>query len=424
MKLFEQWQENKESLLDGMTGSKRAILDQLFENQKTFVTETMGDGTVAGAIANFQKVVFPMLRRVVPGTISMDLVGVQPMTGPVGLIYTQRWVYGKAADGNGAAQNDISAGDEMFANNSKMKRFYSTSNVGTTGYPPALTATTSTGLAGATADFEGYGGRDIRMEILKKTITAGSRKLQARWTPEAAQDLAAQHNLNMENQITAALAAQLAHDIDNEILTDLLGLAATVGTYDFANPMPGFAPAYVGDRFAELGVLVDKMAQEIGAKTRMGTANWLVGSYFINSILRSASKSVFAPAVQGTFGDANGNKLVGTLNGSMKCYSYNWGLNDAWGFTGNGNATGTTLNDGGEDILLGFKGNSEVETGFVYAPYLPVTSTGVVMDANTFTPAVSLSTRYAKAKFDQTSDSLGNSADFYARIRVTNVRFS
>lgn len=421
MKLFEQWQENKESLLDGMTGSKRAILSQLLENQK-LITESMDTGTVAGAISNFQKIVFPMLRRVIPGTIGMDLVGTQPMTGPVGLVYTQRWVFGKAADGNGDASNDIAAGDEMFANNSKMKRFYSTSNVGTTGYPPALAATTSLGQAASTADYEGFGGRDIRMEILKKTITAGSRKLQARWTPEAAHDLAAQHNLNMENQITAALAAQIAHDIDNEILTDLLVLAGTTATYDFSNPMPGFAPNYVGDRFAELGVLIDKMSQEIGAKTRMAPANWLVGSYFINSILRSASKSVFAPAVNGTFGDSNGNKLVGTLNGHMKCYTYNWGLNDAWSF-GSANTNVATGADG-EDILLGFKGSSEVETGYVYAPYTPVTSTGVVMDANTFTPAVSLSTRYAKAMFTSTADSLGNSADFYARIRVKNVRFS
>ena len=421
MKLFEQWQENKESLLDGMTGSKRAILSQLLENQKT-LTESMDTGTTASAISNFQKIVFPMLRRVIPGTIAMDLVGTQPMAGPVGLVYTQRWVFGKAADGNGDVSNDISAGDEMFANNSKMKRFYSTSNVGTTGYPPALAATTSLGQAASTADYEGFGGRDIRMEILKKTITAGSRKLQARWTPEAAHDLAAQHNLNMENQITAALAAQIAHDIDNEILTDLLVLAGTTATYDFSNPMPGFAPNYVGDRFAELGVLIDKMSQEIGAKTRMAPANWLVGSYFINSILRSASKSVFAPAVQGSFGDANGNKLVGTLNGHMKCYSYNWGLNDAWSFA-SANTNVATGADG-EDILLGFKGASEVETGYVYAPYTPVSSTGVVMDANTFTPAVSLSTRYAKAMFTSTADSLGNSADFYARIRVKNIRFS
>lgn len=422
MKLFEQWQENKESLIADMAPRKAAVLSQLLENQKAIVMETMDTGTVAGAVANFQKIVFPMLRRVMQGTIATDLVGTQPMSGPVGLVYTQRWVFGDAADGNGDASNDISAGDEMFANNSKMKRFYSSFNAGTTGYPPALSANTSNGMASTTANMEGFGGRSIRMEILKKTITAGGRTLQARWTPEAAQDLAAQHNLNMENQITAGLSAQIAADIDNEIITDLLTLAGNVATYDFATPMPGFAPNYVGDRFAELGVLVDKMAQEIGAKTRMSPANWLVGSYFITSILRSAQRSVFAPAVEGKFGDATGNKMIGTLNGFMKVYSYNWGVNDAWSFADNNPAT--AIGADGEDILLGLKGASEVETGYVYAPYTPVTSTGVVMDAQTFTPAVQLRTRYAKAMFTSTADSLGNSADFYGRIRVKNIRFS
>jgi hypothetical protein len=260
------------------------------------------------------------------------------------------------------------------------------------------------------------------MEILKQTITAGSRKIQARWTPEAAHDLAAQHNLNIENQVTAAMSAQIAHEIDNEILTDLLTLAATTSTYDFANPTTGFTPSYVGDRFADIAVLVNKMAQEIGAKTRMGPANWAVGSYFITSILGSAAKSVFNPQVQGSFGDANGNKLVGTLHGQLKIYSYNWGLSDAWSFASSNAdvATGTE----GEDILLGFKGNSEVETGYIYCPYLPIQSTGVIMDANTFTPAVSLATRYGKCTFTDSTTSLGNSADFYARIRVKNVQFS
>lgn len=421
MKLFEQWADNKAALLDGLSPAKQAILSQFLENEK-LICETMDTGTTAGAIANFQKQVFPMLRRIVPATIAMDLVGTQPMDGPVGLVYSQRWLFGKAVDGNGAPINDIAAGDEMFANNSKMKRFYSTANVGTAGYPPALTATTSTGLAAATADYEGFGGRDVKLEILKKTISAGVRKLQARWTPEAATDLAKQHGINMENQITATLATQIAHDIDNEIISDLMMLAGSVATFDFANPIPGYSPNYVGDRFAELGVIVDKLAQEIGAKTKMGPANWLVGSYFINSILRQAAKSVYAPAVQGNFGDANGNKLLGTLNGQIKCYSYVWGVNDAWSFA-SGN-TNTAIGADGEDILIGLKGASEVETGYVYAPYRPVESTGVVMDGNTYTPGVSLSTRYAKAMFTDVADSLGNSADFYARIRVKNVRFS
>jgi len=423
MQLMENWTATKEALLEGLQGSKKQIVSTLLENQKRALMETAGaTGVSAGDIGNFQKIVIPMIRRILPGTISSDLVGVQPMQGPVGLVYSLRFSFAEAADGNGDASNDISAGDEVFANNSKMKRFYSTSNVGTTGYPPALTANTSTGVAGATGDLEGYGGRAMRLSVLKQTISAGSRKLQARWTFEAAQDLNAQHGLDLENELTAALSTQIAHEIDNEILTDLLSLASTVGTFDFNTPVAGMAPAFIGDRYAELGILVNKLANEIGAKTRRGPGNWMVGSHLIVSMLQSASKSVFAPTVQGNFSDPTGNKMVGMLNGQLKVYSYNWGLNDAWTINdGINTAVGST----GEDILIGYKGgNSELDTGYFYCPYVPLMSTGVVMDANTFSPAVSLMTRYGKATFTNAGTSLGNSADYYARIRVQNVLFS
>lgn len=424
MQLNENWTATKEALLEGLPEQKKKVTAVLMENQRKHLLETAASGaTNAGAIGDFQKIVIPMIRRILPGTISSDLVGVQPMSGPVGLVYSLRFAFAEAADGNGAPANDIAPGDEVFANNSKMKRFYSSANVGTTGYPPALTAATSDGQRALTADYEGFGGKSMRLSVLKQTITAGSRKLQARWTMEAAQDLSAQHGLDLESELTAALSGQIAHEIDNEILTDLLQLASTVGTYDFAVPPAGFAPNYIGDRFAELGVLVNKLANEIGAKTRRGPGNWLVGSHLITSILQSASKSVFAPAVSGSFESPTGNKLVGTMNGQMKVYSYNWGLNDAWSFApGNTNvATGAD----GEDILIGYKGgSSELDSGYFYCPYVPLMSTGVVMDANTFMPAVSLSTRYGKATFTNASTSLGNSADYYARIRVQNVAFS
>lgn len=435
MQLNEQFVSTKEALLEGLQGSKRKIVSTLMDNQQAHLLETAdATSTNMGAISNFQKIVIPMIRRILPGTISSDLVGVQPMSGPVGLVYSLRFAFAQDADGNGTAANDILAGDEVFANNSKMKRFYSTANVGTAGYPPALTATTSTGIAtadplvtdpslNASGDYEGFGGRALRLSVLKQTITAGSRKLQARWTMEAAQDMTSQHGLDLESELTAALSAQIAHEIDNEILTDLLNLAATVGTYDFAAPPAGFSPNYIGDRFAELGVLVNKLANEIGAKTRRGPGNWLVGSHLITSILQSASKSVFAPAVSGSFDSPVGNKLVGTMNGQMKVYSYNWGINDAWSFASANAATATGAV--GEDILIGYKGgNSELDTGYFYCPYVPLMSTGVVMDANTFMPAVSLMTRYGKATFTNASSSLGNSADYYSRIRVTNVSFS
>ena len=420
MHLMENWTESKEALLEGLQGSKKQIVATLLENQRKHLVETAGATSVnADAVSNFQKIVIPMIRRILPGTIASDLVGVQPMSGPVGLVYSMRFAFAEAADGSAT---DISAGDEVFANNSRMKRFYSSANVGTSGYPPALSAATSDGLAANTADFEGYGGKALRLQVLKQTITAGSRKLQARWSMEAAQDLTAQHGLDLENELTAALSAQIAHEIDNEILTDLLALAATVGTYDFASPVAGMAPAFIGDRYAELGILVNKLANEIGAKTRRGPGNWLVGSHLIVSMLQSAAKSVFAPAVQGSFADPTGNKMVGTLNGQMKVYSYNWGLNDAWSMGGGAN---TAMGSTGEDILIGYKGgSSELDTGYFYCPYVPLMSTGVVMDANTFMPAVSLMTRYGKATFTNTGSSLGNSADYYARVRVTNVAFS
>lgn len=424
MQLMENWTATKEALLEGLEGSKKKIVSTLLENQKQYMTETAGGtANVAADVANFQKIVIPMIRRILPGTIATDLVGVQPMSGPVGLVYSLRFAFAEAADGNGDVSNDISAGDEVFANNSKMKRFYSTANVGTAGYPPALTATTSAGVPALTGDFEGYGGRAMRLSVLKQTITAGSRALQARWTMEAAQDLTSQHGLDLESELTAALSAQIAHEIDNEILTDLLALASTASTYDFAAPVFTTTPAFIGDRFADLGVLVNKMANEIGAKTRRGPGNWLVGSHLITSVLQSATKSVFNPQVQGSFSDPTGNKMVGTLNGQMKVYSYNWGLNDAWSFApGNAN---TAMGATGEDVLIGYKGgSSELDTGYFYCPYVPLMSTGVVMDANTFMPAVSLRTRYGKATFTNAGSSLGNSADYYARIRVLNVSYS
>jgi len=423
MQMLKEWQQTKEALLEGLNGSRKKLVGSLLENQAKYLAETAtGGASDTGAIGTFQKITLPMIRRIIPGTIATDLVGVQPMAGPTGLIFSLRFAFAEAADGNGATANDIAAGDEVFANNSKMKRFYSTANVGTAGYPPALTAATSSGMAASTGDYEGFGGRALRLSVLKQSVTAGSRKLQARWTQEAAQDINAMHGLDIESELVAALSAEISHEIDNEIITDLTALAGVVATYDFAAAPAGFAPNYIGDRFAELGVLINKVASEIGARTRRGAGNWLVGSHLAISMLQSASKSVFAPAVSGNFDSPVGNKMVGTLNGSIKVYSYNWGIGDAWTI---GGGADTLTGANGEDILIGYKGgSSELDSGYFYCPWIPLMSSGVVTDANTFMPAVSLMSRYGKATFTNTSSSLGNSSDYYGRINVKNVAFS
>ena len=422
MTLIENWSETKEALLEGLSGSKRTIVATLMENQKKIFETAPANAVVSADVATFQKIMIPMIRRIIPGTIGGELVGVQPMTGPTGLIYTLRFAFAEPVDAPGTL-HDITPGDEAFVYNGKMKRFYSAANVGTAGYPPSLTANTSDGFSAKTEDYEGYGGRQMRLSVLKQAVNVGTRKLQARWTMEAAQDMNAQHGIDIESELTAALAAEIAHEIDNEILTDLLALASTTATYDFANPAPGFSPNYIGDRYAELGILINQMANEIGARTKRGPGNWIVGGHLITSILQSGSRSVFAPAISGTFDAPTGNRLVGTLNGGIKVYTYNWGLNDNYDWMSGGvnTASGAT----GEDVLIGYKGgNSELDSGYFYCPYVPLMSTGQVMDANTFMPAVSLSTRYGKATFTNAATSFGNSADYYARVLVRNVAFS
>jgi hypothetical protein len=427
MELFENWQEHKTALLEGLpAGSKRDAIATLMDNQRKALNETAAAGAVGvGDIATYQKMVMPMIRRIIPGTFGGELVGLQPMTAPTGLVFSLRFGFGENATAVGGAAgglNDITAGDEAFIYNSKMKRFYSSANVGTTGYPPALTAPTSNGFGSKTEDYEGYGGRSMRLQVLKQAVTAETRKLQARWTIEAQQDLNATYGLDIQTELAAALATEIAHEIDNEILTDLMALAGTVATYDFAAPSAGFSPNYIGDRFAELGVLINKTANVVGAKTKRDAANWLVGSHLITSVLQSASKSVFAPAVAGTFDAPSGNRLIGTLNGKIKVYNYNWGLNDAFDLNGGANSA---MGADGEDILMGYKGgNSELDAGYFYCPYVPLMSTGVVTDANTFMPAMGLSTRYGKITFVNTASSFGNSADYYARLRVKNVVFA
>ena len=404
MELFENWAETKETLLDGLSERKKAILAPVLENQLQQLKETVASGTqAAGSIGNFQKIVIPMIRRIIPGTIATELVGVQPMTGPVGLVYSMRYLFTETADSSGTA-SDIASGDEVFANNSKMRRFYSTSDAaGTAG--SGVGATTSTGVAAATADYEAYGGRSMTLEVLKQTVTAGSRKLQARWTPESMQDLQASHGLNMEAELTAGLSSTIVSEIDNEIINDLIALAGTTETYDMGSTFTGVA-SYVGDRHAVLGVLINKVANEIARKTRKGAANWIVVSPLVVSILQSATKSVFAPAVSGSFEGPNNTKLVGTLNGSIKVYTYIY--HDA----------------GTESIVMGYKGgNGELDSGYFYCPYIPLMTSGVVVNPTTFNPHVSLMTRYGKATFTSTSTSLGNSADYYGRISVANLTF-
>jgi hypothetical protein len=473
--LFENWADVKETLLDKLDSQKRQIVGTLLENQKQHIlAESAAAGAVAAHdVAGFRKILIPMIRRIIPGTIATEIVGVQPMQGPVGLVYTMRYKYGEAVTvpAAGAAGNPwtangsdgtIAAGAEMFGNNPVLRQFYSGAAGSVVGTPLDQPAGASgiTNAAGDEADIqgaasrgawpsslpayntslfgpygpdatgqsyagrlyggsgsfiEGSGGRSVKLEVVSQAVEAGTRKLQAGWTVEAMQDLKSQHGLDLESELSQVVSAEIVQEIDSEILSDLLALAGTVGTYDYATIGlgPQYQPAYLGDRFANLGIVINAVANEIARKTRRGAANFIVVSPMVVSILQSAAKSVFAPAVAGSFKGPNNTMLVGTLNGTIKVYSYLW--NQVSGL-------GSAVND---VILVGYKGgNGETDTGYFYCPYIPLMSSGVVINPVTFQPVVSMMTRYGKTAFTQTQTSLGNSADYYGKINVSNFQFA
>ena len=473
--IFENWSEAKEALLDGLSTHKKGIVGTLLENQKQHIlNETAAAGAVAANdIAGFRKILIPMIRRIIPGTIATEIVGVQPMQGPVGLVYTMRYRYGESVSVPAAGQagnpwtangsdGTITAGQELFGNNPVLRQFYSSAagtqagtpvaqNAGASGitnptaaeagissvasrgaWPSSLPAydTSKFGpfgpdaigqsyagrlYGGAGSYIEGSGGRTMKLEVISQAVETGTRKLQAGWTVEAMQDLKSQHGLDLESELSQVVSAEIVQEIDSEILSDLLALAGTVGTYDYATIGlgPQYQPAYLGDRFANLGIVINAVANEIGRKTRRGTGNFIVVSPMVVSILQSAAKSVFAPAVSGSFKGPNNTMLVGTLNGNIKVYSYLW--NQVSGL-------GAAVND---TILVGYKGgNGETDTGYFYCPYIPLMSSGVVTNPVTFQPQVSMMTRYGKSAFTSTQTSLGNSADYYGKINVTNFQFA
>lgn len=395
----QQWLETKEKFLDGFVGGRKLLMEKLLDNTKRELFEASGPNVnSATGIASLPNVIIPMMRRVIPGTIATELVGVQPMNGPTGWACSLRYTYAETLNTGGVA--DITAGDEFLGNNAKTKRFYSGGGVGIDGIP-GTADDVGTGRAAPLNDFESFGGRHLTLRMFRQTITAQTRRLQAKFTMEAMHDLSTQYGLDIESELTAGLSAAIVQEIDNEIITDLTALAGTTRAFDMQGGTFTGVPNYVGDRHAVLGVLMNEVAQEIARKTRIGAANWAVVSPAVAAALQSAAKSVFAPAVSGSFEGPNGTRLIGTLNGSIKIYSYLW------------HTTGT------EPILMGYKGgNGEMQSGYFYCPYVPITSSGTFPAPNTYERQFSLSTRYGIGVFTDTNSSLGQSADYYGKINI------
>ena len=386
--LESRWQETKEALLEGLQGTRKSAMAVTLENTRKYLSESATAGaTSAGNVATLNRVILPVIRRVMPTVIANELVGVQPMTGPVGQIHTLRVRYSQTS---GSGTGDATAGEEAL---SPFKIAESYSGAAGTGKPAS------------TAALEGAAGNKLSIQILKQTVEAKTRKLSARWTFEAAQDAQAQQGIDIEAEIMAALAQEITAEIDQEVLGSLATLASNNGNvqaYDQAS-VSGTA-TFVGDEHAALAVLINRAANVIAQRTRRGAGNWAVVSPFALTILQSATTSAFARTTEGTFEAPTNTKFVGTLNNAMKVYVNTYASDSA-------------------NVLVGYKGSSESDAAAFYCPYIPLMSSGVVLDPSTFEPVVSFMTRYGYVELNNTASSLGNAADYLGSVTLAGVTF-
>jgi hypothetical protein len=320
-----------------------------------------------------------------PTVIANELIGVQPMTGPVGQIHTLRVRYSNSY--TGSAGGSTTAGDEALSPFKIAEGYSGNTN----------------GKADATASKEAVAGNQLSIQILKQTVEAKSRKLSARWTFEAAQDAQAQQGIDIEAEIMAALAQEITAEIDQEILSSLSTLAGSTNTLAWNQTQVSGVATFVGDEHASLAVAINRVANTIAQRTRRGAGNWAVVSPTALTILQSATTSAFARTTEGTFEAPTNTKFVGTLNSAMKVYVNTYASSD--------------------DVLIGYKGTAETDAAAFFCPYIPLMSSGVVLDPSTFEPVVSFLTRYGYAELTNTASSLGNAADYLGKVTVAGASF-
>jgi hypothetical protein len=448
-----------ENISDKYTRSCTAVL---LENQR-LINEASTD---SGDVAQFKRISIPLVRRIYPQLIANKVVSVQPLLGPTGLVYYLRFRYGsnkgsvRGASKSGFPGDDANSLQQLASGDANLSVYYShqfvenetsptdaggTSTSFTVEHTPVLAGTvTGTIYDGSTAvqtfvvsesgsfTFTDIGTPaakvtsatlnlttgevaltwnsdpganhavvsyeynmecnqdlpEINLVVESEEIAAKTRKLKAVWSYEAQQDLRSQHNLDAEAELTAVLAQEINLEIDREVLSDLRNNAGTVASWDFNTALGDT----IKEKYESLYVKVVEVSNVVHRKTLRGGCNWLVTSPEVASIFETATAG-FAPAPSEGFTSSLGIQYVGTVNNRWRLYK------DPLFPTG--------------QILMGYKGDSYMDSGYFYCPYVPLTQTPVVLDPESFCPRKGILTRYGKKL-------LREGAKFYARLSIAN----
>ena len=352
---------------------RRAVTATLLENQETALKETRAHSgfqlnesdTTTASVNNFDPVLIALVRRAMPSLIAYDIAGVQPMSGPTGLVFSIVSEFGSNA---GKA---TVGGEALF---DEAPSAFSGDSPGT-GLPVAEgEALSATGTGATEMSAMGF-------SIQKAAVEAKTRALKAGYTMELAQDLKAIHGLDAEAELANILSTEILAEINREVISTIdtkaivSGFGNTSGTFAGANTTDNLGARWAQEKFQALVYAIEKDANAIGVATRRGKGNFVIVSPDIGSALAASGYLQYAEAIKenGLNIDAQVNTFAGTLNGSIKVYV------DPY-------QTAST-------VVTGYRGASPYDAGIFYCPYVPLTMVKAVGE-NDFQPRIAFKTRY------------------------------
>ena len=393
---------------------KRAVTAVILENQekaakedKAFLGE-IANVTGDAAVANWDPILISLVRRAMPNLIAYDICGVQPMTGPTGLIFAMKSRFtsnsGTEALFNEADSDFSGTGTHSASLNPGLMNDTTTS------------VTAGTGIATATAEASSSFA-EMAFSIEKSTVTAKTRQLKAEYTMELAQDLKAIHGLDAETELANILSAEILAEINREVVRTIYEKAkkganintTTSGTFDLDTDSNG---RWSVEKFKGLMFQVERDANVIAQETRRGKGNILICSSDVASALQMAGILDYTPALNNSLNvDDTGNTFAGTLNGRYKVYIDPYASN----------------NTAAQYFTVGYKGTSPYDAGMFYCPYVPLQMVRAVGES-TFQPKIGFKTRYGLIRNPfaessaQTSDVGTDQSNIYYRmVKVTNL---
>jgi len=431
MFLSEQLQKKWQAILEHpdlpeiKDNYKRIVTSVLLENQERALREermSLFEGPAAnniqstGGIDTYDPILIGLVRRSMPNLMAYDICGVQPMTGPTGLIFAMR-----AHVGSGRSNTDPTLEALFNEANTMVSGANSPAHAGTN--PVDSPYTTAGGMSTAYAEQLGTTGNaafnEMSFSIDKTTVTAKSRALKAEYTVELAQDLKAIHGLDAEAELSNILSQEFMFEINREIVRLIYTVAktgspatATAGTFDLDVDSNG---RWSVERFKGLLFNIERDANHIAQDTRRGKGNIIVCSADVASALAMAGVLDYAPALSTSLNvDDTGNTFAGVLNGRFRVYVDPYSAN---------------LGASSQFYVVGYKGSSPYDAGLFYCPYVPLQMVRAV-DPNSFQPKIGFKTRYGlianpyvvQANGTVDADTFtANRNQYYRRTKVTNL---